>query len=346
MSLFFELLQVSLGRRRELSRVPSVDEWSSIFVEGKRQAVLGILFSGVEQLPESQRPSRPLMRRWMAYVQTIEARNAKMDARTLQLLKRLCRADLRATVLKGQGVARLYGAMTARRQCGDIDIYVEGGMKNAMRKVAPVLGRKWDYKHVELDIWKDTEVELHYRVEFIYSLLRNWRLQRWFAAHSDELFHTDGEWITPSLEMNLFYILLHIYRHYFYQGVGLRQIIDYYFVLQQFNSQHSTIDSQIARKAVKSFGMEHFARGLMWVMGEALAMPREWMLWPPDEREGRLILAQVVKDGNFGLDDRNAKSSALTLRHGLHMLHHYPAEILSAPLWMVYQRIWKKLCHI
>lgn len=350
MTLFFELLQVALGRRDALSRVPTEKDWGSLFVDAHRQAMLGILFCGIEQLPAEQRPTGSLLRRWIAFVQRIEERNAKWDARSLTVLKKLSDLDLRATILKGQGLARLYGEMGKRRHCGDIDVFVDGGAKNALQKTSSLRGKTYDYKHAELQMWDNTEVEMHYRPEFIYSLSRNHRLQKWFATHKEELFHVDGEWVTPSLEMNLFYILLHIYRHFFYQGVGMRQIVDYYFVLKNYNCQQTSAGKDACMTAVKTIGMEPFARGLMWVMGEVLAMPREWMPWEPDEREGHFILAHVMEDGNFGLQyDRhsrlkgNAEKMLRTLRHHLHLLRRYPIEVLSAPWWMIYLRLWK-LC--
>ena len=51
--------------------------------------------------------------------------------------------------------------------------------------------------------------------------------------------------------------------------------------------------------AVKAFGMERFAKGLMWVMAEVLGMPSECMPWEPDKKEGKYILAQAMKGGNL-----------------------------------------------
>ena len=346
MTLFSELLQVALGQRNKLSRVPSDDEWAALFAEAKRQAVLGILFCGVEQLPESQGPPEAVLMRWIAFASKIEARNAKWDQRSLLLQQKLSDIGLRTTILKGQGVARLYGTMANRRQNGDIDVFVDGGMELVESKIPREKVRKWGYKHADLKLWSDTEVEVHYRVEHMYSHWRDWRLQKWFDSHKEELFHRDGEWVTPTLEMNLFYLLLHIYRHFFYSGVGLRQIIDYYFCLKKYSESMSNEFTGYALAAVKSFGMERFARGLMWVMGETLAMPREWMPWTPDEREGRFILAQVLAGGNFGHHGKGSSrprsrmdKKISILRHKLHLFRHYPAETIASPFWSFYNKV-------
>ena len=395
-SLFSELLQVALGRRDALSRVPTGEEWRWLQEEAKRQAVVGILFSGIERLPLEQRPDEDLFYGWWVDVNRLEERNAKMDKRCLALLRKMEEGGLRATILKGQGVAKLYGPLRARRQCGDIDLFVDGGFERVMHRVPKDKLGEWGYKHVDLRVWRDTEVELHYRVEYISDPVRNRRLQQWFAAHNEELFHRDGEWVTPTLEMNLFYILLHIYRHFIWQGVGLRQIIDYYFCLKRHNENcaikpppphgdspfckgenfrtqdpaqsraqgampsagrlspldkgeypkgegvHNSQFSLFNSPFTIPSGLNRFARGLMWVMGEVLAMPREWMPWPPDEKEGRFILEQVQAGGNFGTHQYHSSHSMnRTLRHSLHLFRHYPAEVFATPLWAIYNRLWK-----
>jgi len=353
MTLFFELIQVALGQRSELSRVPSGEEWQALKAEAQRQALAGILFSAVEQLPAEQRPDEDLLFQWLADVNRLEARNALMDRRCLELLRKMEEGGLRATILKGQGVAMLYGPLRGRRQCGDIDLYVDAGLEHLMRRIPREWLGEWGYKHVELKSWRDTEVELHYRVEYINNPVRNRRLQRWFAAHQDELFHRDGEWVTPTLEMNLFYILLHIYRHFIWQGVGLRQIVDYYFCLKNENENRASHSSPLNSQFSIPSGLTCFARGLMWVMGEVLAMPAGWMPWPPDEKEGRFILEQVLAGGNFGNHAEGLVRTTSrwgkmlrTMRHALHLMRRYPEEAFSAPVWAVYNRVWKLVYYL
>ena len=51
--LFFELLQIALGNRDKLSRVPKSKEWMALYQESEKQSVLGIMLDGLEQLPEA-----------------------------------------------------------------------------------------------------------------------------------------------------------------------------------------------------------------------------------------------------------------------------------------------------
>ena len=355
MNLLFELLQVALGRRERLSRVPSVREWEEVYDNAWKQGVVGLLLSGLERLPANFLPPLELKLQWIGDVQIDEHQNKVMNQKCVALLGILEKAGQRGTILKGQGIARLYGDLASRRQAGDIDVYVECGMEKALA-LARSLGQKeisWDYKHLHLNLWEDTEVELHYRVEVLFDLVKNRRLQRWFKEHEEMLFKgrwmmedRGGELVTPSVEMNVFYILLHIYRHFLHTGVGIRQVMDYYMVLRTVNSEKRKITS--ALEAVSEFGMERFARGLMWAMREVMAIPHEWMPWVPNEREGRYILIQVMEGGNFG--HYSEKRSRLTgglgyvtriVRHSLHLMRRYPSEAIWAPVWIVWHKVWK-----
>lgn len=369
--MFFELLQVALGNREGLSRVPTDEEWKEMYEESGRQALTGILLHGIDRLPAEQRPSQVFLLQWIGEGQMIEQQNLMMDKRCCQLLGKLNDYGLCGTILKGQGIARLYndnlnvddapdkkGSLGKFRQPGDIDVYVDCGLRKAL-EFAEYLGQKnveWDYKHLHLKIWDDTEVEMHYRVEVLLNLWKNRRLQRWFKGNTALLFRNDSGLTTPTTEFNVFYILLHIYRHFLYEGVGLRQIVDYYMVLRTVQgSSTSKATKSIIRfivqeyvDAVREFGMEKFARGLMWVMHEALDMPHEWMLWEPDEKEGRYILKQVMTGGNFGHHDKRLKHGEgklgavkAILTHNLHLLTHYPSDVIWSPVWIVWHKLWK-----
>lgn len=350
--LFFELLQVALDNRERLSKVPSAAEWTEIYSESERQSVTGILLHGIDRLPAEQRPPQALLIQWIGVEHTIEKRNHLLDDRCKELLSNLTSVGLHPTILKGQGIAQYYPeALQKLRQSGDIDVYVSDGREKATA-YAKSLGQKdidWDYKHLHLIVWDDTEVEMHYRVEVLLNLWKNRKLQKWFKNHKEQLFDKHNVFVTPTKEFNVFYILLHIYRHFLYEGVGLRQIVDYFMVLKHINlDENFDVNESYAYNAVCEFGMEKFAKGLMWVMQEALGMSREWMLWKPDEKEGRFILKQVMSGGNFGQHNMRLKHTGgklgavkAILTHNLHLLTHYPSDVIWAPVWIVWHKLWK-----
>lgn len=380
--LFYELIQVALGNREELLRIPTDDEWSDIYDESEKQAVTGVMVAGLERLPKEQRPEQELLLQWIGISEQIRQDNLRLNKCSKQLQRKLGEAGLRSSILKGQGILSYYDeSLRELRQSGDIDIYVDCCMEKALRKVES-LGfsiESWDYKHAHLDIWDDVAVEMHYRVEVLLNLCKNRKLQRWFGEHQDDIFstskdtknsnisrigelekkaltNTDGadytdRLVTPTVEFNVFYILLHIYRHFLYEGVGMRQLMDYYFVLKNLddNVDLNSKRTNFAIDAIKEFEMERFAKGVMWVMQEVFALDRKHMIAEPSESEGRFILNEVMTGGNFGhYDERinkrhNGKFFTVIAicKHNCHLLWHYPSEVIWPPVWFVWHKCWK-----
>ena len=380
--LLLELLQIALGKRDRLSHVPSKEEWRDLFADAQKQSVVGIAFAGVQRLPEEQWPPRALLFEWIGAAESIKQRNATIDRQCVKLQKRFGEAGIRSSILKGQGVARYYNdrpsssiinenpdhnssrigesenstlhELSSLRQPGDIDVFVDCGRERALQFAHDCGMRevRWDYKHLHLHVFKDTEVEVHYRVEVLLNLWKNRKLQKWLNDHEDMLFSQNGDLVTPTVEFNRFYILLHIYRHFLYEGVGLRQLMDYYFVLKNLSptlSQKNEGEHIDICATLKTFGMWKFARGVMWVLQEAFGLEKEYMLGEPLESEGRFILSEVMAGGNFGHHDKRLSSDKRgklqtvkkVVKHNAHLMRHYPAEIIWPPLWFVWHKWWK-----
>lgn len=373
--MIFELIQIALGKRDRLSHVPSKEEWRDLFADAQKQSVVGIAFAGVQRLPEEQWPPRALLFEWIGAAESIKQKNATIDRQCVKLQKRFGEAGIRSSILKGQGVAMYYGhtdSLRTLRQPGDIDIFVDCGRERALQFAHDCGMRevRWDYKHLHLHVFKDTEVEVHYRVEVLLNLWKNRKLQKWLKDHEDMLFSQNGDLVTPTVEFNRFYILLHIYRHFLYEGVGLRQLMDYYFVLKTacgrpsssisneklkqnqsriIEFENSSMDYAELTDWLKQFGMWKFARGVMWVLQEAFGLEKEYMLGEPLESEGRFILSEVMAGGNFGHHDKRLSSDKRgklqtvkkVVKHNAHLMRHYPAEIIWPPLWFVWHKWWK-----
>lgn len=298
----------------------------------------------------------------------IQQRNEVVNKQCVELQKKLKAVGIRSSILKGQAIASLYHSsqsnLSLLRQSGDIDIYVDCGREKAIEYARSIQGDvDWDYKHLHLQVYPDTEVEMHYVSEVFLNLWKNRKLQKWFKEHENEmsggkvnlkLSETSGTSetfiITPSVEFNLFYILLHTYRHFLYEGVGLRQLMDWYFVLKSRNNDNVD-DYDNFLSLLKDSGMMRFTKGLMWIMMEVFGLEEKCQLCETDEKEGRYILEQVMMGGNFGHHDERLVNNSIgkksvvkkVLKHNLHLLTHYPNDVIWAPIWIVYHWCWKRI---
>ena len=105
---FFELLQIAIGNRERLSHAPTTEEWSGLYALAQKQALVGIAFRGVEQLPTEQRPPRALLMQWYMATERIKALNEEMNQKALAVANKFLEEGFPGVVLKGQGVAQLY----------------------------------------------------------------------------------------------------------------------------------------------------------------------------------------------------------------------------------------------
>lgn len=358
--LFFELIRATLGILDKLSSIPTESEWNESFEIAVNQSLVGVCFAGLQNLGadsddgfEKIGMGEDLYLNWMGLAAQIQQRNEDVDAHCVELQQRLASTGLRSSILKGQAMASSYGELGALRQSGDIDVYVDCGREKAIEFARSIQSDvDWDYKHLHLNIFPDTEVELHYVPEILMNLRKNRRLQKWFLKPEvqNRMFQKSGKLITPSVEFNLFYILLHTYRHFLYEGVGMRQLMDYYFVLKSApaEAKSSTI------KLLDDFGMMRFARGVMWIMKDIFGIDEELLLCAPDENEGRYILDEVMAGGNFGHHDKRLKDAPRgklgavikILKHNCHILFHYPGEAIWAPVWVVFHWGWKRFNRV
>lgn len=368
--LFVELLQVALANRKHLSSVPSAEEWEEIRELAEKHALAGVLFYAICQLqPEdcANMSEADLQMRMCSRNIKIKRRNDEAVADILNLVRILDAEGFDSCVLKGQGLGLLY-PHGMQRMPGDIDIWVarKGEMAPLAKRRRDVVAlcrgvvghRPVCYHHTPLPV-HGKDIEVHFTPSWMCNPWHNARLQKFFEeewmrrrfvdgsempAH-DRTYAAKGFYV-PSAEMDAVFVLLHIYRHMFDEGVGLRQIVDYYYVLQQ-----EGLDRERVGGVLKSVGLYAFAGAMMWLLREVLGMPEERMLCPVDGRRGRALLDEIMMAGNFGkydarlagADKRSVRFRFWTkTRRNLRFMSQYPSEALCSPVWKVWQLLWRR----
>ena len=210
---------------------------------------------------------------------------------------------------------------------------------------------KESLNHIELMI-NGIAVELHPTPAILNNPLYNHRLQKWLKRNVDlqcsnvvELPDDAREIAVPTCAFNVVYQLLHLYHHYFYEGVGLRQIVDYYYVV--INDEALMIRDTL-QEELKHLGLWKFAGSVMYVLHEALELPEEKMIAPMDEKRGKLLLAEILSGGNFGQYDERYGFGHSSFGHNLQRLcrdirlvRFYPAEALSEPIFRIWHFFWR-----
>ena len=241
LQIFFDFLRFCIDSAKEIPDSLKETDWKEIYAIAQKQCLVGVLFDGIRKLPaEYVGMEKELLLQWMAESQMLEKTNVRLNDAAIQVSEWFRKKGFRTCILKGQGNALMYPNPNSRTP-GDIDIWVEGGDKRVIsfvRSISP--HEKACYHHIEFPSYKGVEVEVHYRPSFLLCFWHNRKLQKYYERVKEEQFShrvmlgEQGEIAIPTVVFNLIFQLTHIFSHLMNEGIGLRQLVDYYYVLCDF----------------------------------------------------------------------------------------------------------------
>ena len=358
---FFAFLKYCLGYKGNISRVVDSMDWQELYSFASKQALLGLCFDGIERLgkenPEELRLNpigRELLMTWMGKAQQIRRQNRKVNLVASKLFSMLREDGLRCCVLKGQGNALMYPNPCSRTP-GDIDVWIDASRERIMEYASKKfeLGDDIRLQHLETSL-DGVPVELHFFPCSMNNPIYHARLQKWFRRNADlQCSHIvglpdgAGDIAIPTSAFNVVYQLCHLYHHFFDEGIGMRQIIDYYYVV---NNDELLVIRDTLQRELKHLGLWKFAGAVMFVLHEVLGLPEEKMIAPMDEKRGKLLLAEILNGGNFGrhfakyghfTQQGMAKKYFLKIWRNMHFVRYFPAEALSEPIFRTWHFFWR-----
>ena len=241
LKFFFDFLRFCISSAKDIPDSLKEADWKELYAIAKKQCLVGVLFDGIKKLPaEYVGMKKELLLQWMAESQMLEKANVRLNDAAIHVSEWFRKKGFRTCILKGQGNALMYPNPYSRTP-GDIDIWVEGGDKRLIffvRSISP--HEKACYHHIEFPSYKGVEVEVHYRPSFLLCFWHNRKLQKYYERVKEKQFShrvmlgEQGEIAIPTAEFNLIFQLTHIFSHLMNEGIGLRQLLDYYYVLCDF----------------------------------------------------------------------------------------------------------------
>lgn len=359
---FFAFLKYYLGYKVDMTRMVAGMDWQELYSFASKQAILGLCFDGIERLgkenPEELRLNpieRKLLMAWMSKAQQIHRQNMKVNIVASKLYSMLRGDGLRCCILKGQGNALMYPNPYSRTP-GDIDVWIDASRERIMEYASKKfeLGDDIRLQHLETSL-DGVPVELHFFPCSMNNPIYHARLQKWFRRNADlQCSHIvglpdgAGDIAIPTSAFNVVYQLCHLYHHFFDEGIGMRQIIDYYYVVSMLNVNCEMLTW--LPKDLKHLGLWKFAGAVMYVLHEALGLPEEKMIAPMDEKRGKLLLVEILNGGNFGkhftkyggfTHQSMGKKYFLKIWRNMHFVRYYPAEALSEPIFRTWHFFWR-----
>lgn len=365
---YFEFIRYALTPNRlSISDIKVVD-WRRLYNFANEQTISGVVFDGVKRLGgQGIKPSFDILMQWVATTEQIEGQNRRLNKRCVEVVNEYRNAGFQCCILKGQGNATMYTNPFCRMP-GDIDLWIFGPADRAekaeiIKYVRANHPEKMEvrYYHVGYED-NGVEVEVHFMPNIMNNPLYHHRLQKWYHKMADggrlkdevELPEGAGVIPVPTTEFNIVFQLAHMMHHFFDEGIGLRQFVDYYFVLMaaDFTDFTDYADNKGIGDTLRYLGLWKFAGAAMYVMREVFQLDEKYMIAPVDERRGKTLMAEILKGGNFGQSDvrwKKAEGRWFTgkkyfLKHwrNLHFVREYPAEALCEPIFRTWHWFWRK----
>ena len=309
---FFELVRAGLfpGKAaRYLAHGVAVD-WGEIYRLAEEQSVLGLVAAGIDSLPASERPPQTMVLQFVGSTLQIEQTNKSLNEYTAKLIETLCKNDVYAILVKGQGIAQCY-EKPLWRASGDIDLLLSDSnyekAKQVLLPIASTVEKEYTaFKHLGMTMQEGVVVELHGTMHSrlsrrVDSVIDEAQKDIFYGGNVRSWNNGNTTIFLPSPDNDVIIIFTHILRHFFFEGIGLRQICDWCRLLWTYRSviNASLLEKRLRKAGLMSEWLAFAAFAVDWLGMPVEAMP----LYSADKRwskKASKICADVLKVGNFG----------------------------------------------
>lgn len=347
---FIKLIKISLGviSPETFPRLNKY-QWAELFSMAHKQAIVGIVSKAIDILPNEKRPPREIVLKWIVFTERIKNHNKYINANILQIEQLFNEMNLSGCILKGQGIAQLYPSPELRTS-GDVDIWLNGNRRSIINIVKSKCHKSHAvYHHIDGLVVNKVLVEVHFTPSYMADPFANNKLQQWIEKESLQQFNNtidiDGNAIhVPTLAFNRVFILHHIFRHFFYEGIGLRQMMDFYYVLKQGFSEEERQDTIALYNKLK---LTQFAGATIYVLQEIFGLEKKFQIIPPNANYGKVLLSEIMRGGNFGQAIVKSKYNETIFHRGWRIIKrswkffkYNPSEVFWIPYFKIMNNIW------
>lgn len=313
--VFFAFVQAGLWEQAdtnfELNRFENV-EWEIVYQLAREQSVTGLVLQGIEKIKNANISlglNQTLLLQMIGEVQMIEQQNKAMNVFINQLMDDLCKKNIYALIVKGQGVAQCY-ERPLWRSSGDIDLYLnENDFQKAKKYFRPLV-EKFDpdddfTRHINMH-YGEWVVEIHANQNC--SLSR--RINKVLCDVHKDLFYkgnvrcwdNNGTQIfLPSADNDAIIIFTHFLGHFYKGGVGLRQVCDWCRLLWTYKE---SLDYRLLGDRIRKAGLMSEWKAFGAFAVKYLGMPIDAMPFLSDSdnliKKVDKISDFILEVGNFG----------------------------------------------
>jgi len=278
---FLALVKAGLwGKDVELQKYGTTD-FDEIMRLAEEQSVIGLVTAGLEHVTDAKVPQDVLLQ-FIGQALQLEQRNTSMNKFIAELIEKMRNEAIYTLLVKGQGVAQCY-EKPLWRASGDVDLLLsDSNYEKAKEFLLPLasdhkpderyskhLGMNIDQWYVEihgtlrtgLSSRIDREVDAVQRGVFYGGNVRSWN------NHGVQVF-------LPAPNEDVFFVFTHFIKHFYKEGMNLRQICDWCRLLFCYREK---LDLRVLESRINRTGLMGEWRAFAALAVEYLGMPNEAM---------------------------------------------------------------------
>lgn len=238
---------------------PEDISFEDIYRMAEKHHVRNMCFYAIEKLAE--KPEQKLYEKWKQYVYVSEVQSAVQLSERDSVISALQRAGIDCLPLKGFFLKEMY-PRPEYREMADLDILIRPETEKAVEQVMAANGyiiKKNNEQSAHCVYSKPPfmTVEMHRRL-FIDDFFEDHKLQR------DSLPMVSDPWNTALLserpfvysfspEDNYIFLILHLAKHYYNSGIGLRQFVDIWLFNQKYKIDKTYVYNKLSGTKMKEF---------------------------------------------------------------------------------------------
>lgn len=333
-----DFIQYSLDETKPLPK--SFDEivWEDFNIFCYQHSILGVVYSGLERT--NRRIPQHVLFEWISFVESIKQQNNVVNQRLTAVTKWFDERELPCVILKGQANGMMY-PKPEYRSPGDIDVWAKGSATELIKFVLrDWADAKYTFHHIELPIFPDVSVEVHYIPAYLINWRMNKRLLNYIKQEEERIFRNKKNLNGSSIgcltcAFDIVYQMLHMYTHLFSTRNNFKQFMDYYYLLL---SSKGTYDKNETCGLLSDFGVLKYSQGIMWIMKEMLGLDEKYLYTDSNEKIGRVILEQALKYGSFS--NNRLKANIQQVFANFRMISIFPEDVMIRPIFLLWYKLW------
>ncbi len=324
-----------------LSKFKPID-YSRVLSLAEEQSVVGLVTAGLEQVVDAKVPKNIVLQ-FVGQALQLEQRNGSMNYFIETLVEKMREEGIYTLLVKGQGIAQCY-TRPLWRTSGDVDfLLTQDNYSKAKAFLLPLSsGNKNEEiysQHLGMNI-DDWYVEIHGSLRTglaacVDKVVDEVQRDVFYGGNVKSWVNEKTTVFLPSPDNDVFFVFTHFIKHFYKEGMSLRQICDWCRLLWSFRDK---IDAALLEKRLKRARLMDEWRGFASLAVDYLEMPVEAMPLYDERFKCKCSkLIEFILKGYFGSKFRNTWGVARIFPWKT--LYYLPSIFLNVNLLKIKERL-------